>query len=139
MITLNYFSSFCFVVPAFLLLFICPMEWNKGTLYSVVYFNTHALFVCLVKSAVWLPLSLSYEQKQGELAPWWIEFEHGDVFSCICLIELYKYWMQTPDVIVDFIWCKLARKYCAVIFWGLLLHFILGYDCVACFSTAFIG
>ena len=93
LITMNYFSSFCLVVPVFLLLFICPMEWNKGTLYSIFYFNTHAMLVCLVKSAVWLPLSLSYVQKEGIVDPWWIEFGHGDVFACIALIELYKYWM----------------------------------------------
>lgn len=115
------------------------MEWNKGTLYSLFYFNVHSMFICLVKSAIWLPLSLSYVKTENEPTPWWLEFGHGDVFSCIALIELYKYWMAEPDAIVDLIWCKLARKYCAVIFWALLLHTILGFDFVACFTTAFIG
>jgi len=72
------------------------MEWHKGTLYSAAYFNMHAALVCLVKSAVWLPLSLSYQPGEGpggDPVPWWLEFGHGDVFACIALIELYKYWM----------------------------------------------
>jgi hypothetical protein len=59
LVTTSFFSSFWILIPFYALAVLCPAEWELGSLYTCIYFNLMSCLVCLIKSAIYLPLAIS--------------------------------------------------------------------------------
>ena len=68
------------------------------------------------------------------------KFGHGDVFTCLCLVEMYKWVRRHPNhEPLNLHYFSLPRTCAFFVGSFLTLHFFFGFDVLSLFTVCFIG